>query len=127
MSTLSFDDTSLLRQLDGLPKDAFDTLDFGAIGIDTQAKVVRYNNTESSLAGLSAELVVGSHLFEVVAPCMNNFMVAQRFADALEANQALDATIDYVLTFRMRPKRVKLRLLAEPDIATRYVLVRPAA
>jgi photoactive yellow protein len=127
MSTPSFDDTSLLGQLESLPKDAFDMLEFGAICIDANAKVVRYNLTESMLAGLSVDSVLGSHLFEAVAPCMNNFMVAQRFADALEANQALDETIDYVLTFRMRPKRVRLRLLAEPGVASRYVLVRPAA
>jgi len=55
---------------------------------------------------------------------MNNFMVAQRFDDALEQNVALDETIDYVLTLRMRPVKVALRLLSTPGSATRYVLVK---
>lgn len=45
---------------------------------------------------------------------MNNFMVAHRFEEAAENGLPLDATIDYVLTLRMRPQRVQLRLLARP-------------
>ena len=54
---------------------------------------------------------------------MNNFMVAQRFEDARTDGVALDATIDYVLTLRMRPAKVQMRLLASPNNAMRYVLV----
>jgi hypothetical protein len=50
-------------------------------------------------------------------------MVAQRFEDAADEGVALDATLDYVLTFRMRPVKVTLRLLASPGGDTRYVLV----
>jgi len=58
---------------------------------------------------------------------MNNFMVAQRFDDAAAAGQALDATIDYVLTLRMRPVKVRLRLLAGTGDSMRFVLVERQA
>jgi hypothetical protein len=51
-------------------------------------------------------------------------MVAQRFEDAELDATTLDDTIDYVLTLRMRPVKVKLRLLAEPGSEQRYVLVQ---
>jgi len=54
---------------------------------------------------------------------MNNFLIAQRFEDAAAAGTEFDATIDYVLTLRMRPVKVKLRLLAPAGPAMRYVLV----
>ena len=54
---------------------------------------------------------------------MNNYLVAQRFEDASTDDTALDATIDYVFTLRMRPSKVKLRLLSSPARAMRYVLV----
>jgi hypothetical protein len=54
---------------------------------------------------------------------MNNFLVAQRFDDAAEACQPLDATVDFVLTLRMKPTPVKLRLLAAPSVEQRYVLI----
>jgi hypothetical protein len=57
---------------------------------------------------------------------MNNFMVAQRFEDAAAERAALDDTIAYVLTLRMRPTRVKLRLLSDPAREMRYVLVQRA-
>jgi hypothetical protein len=55
---------------------------------------------------------------------MNNFMVAQRFEDAINAKAPLDAIIDYVLTLRMRPVRVKLRLLSSQGEPMRFVLVQ---
>jgi hypothetical protein len=51
-------------------------------------------------------------------------MVAQRFEDAAADGATLDAIINYVLTFRMRPVNVQLRLLALPGVALRYVLVK---
>jgi photoactive yellow protein len=117
----------LSGDLDSLSDEALDALDFGVIAIDDQGVVGRYNAFESKAAGLSIPRVLGQPLFTVVAPCMNNFLVAQRFEDAQESGSALDATVDYVLTLRMRPVKVKLRLLAAPGGAWRYVLVNRQA
>jgi hypothetical protein len=51
---------------------------------------------------------------------MNNFLVAQRFVD----EPVLDVTLDYVLTFRMRPTPAKLRLLQQPDGRLHYILIQ---
>jgi photoactive yellow protein len=122
----SFNQDKLGEQLAQLPDQAIDSLDFGVIGFDADTVVTRYNEFESKAAGLTANRVIGQPLFTVVAPCMNNFMVAQRFEDALDAGEALDVTIDYVLTLRMRPVKVALRLLAAAGSGTRYVLVKRA-
>ncbi len=120
-------DPDILDHLAHASDDALDALDFGVIGFDAQTVVHRYNRFESQAAGLSPQRVLGHPLFTVVAPCMNNFLVAQRFEDAAASAAPLDALIDYVLTLRMRPVKVKLRLLAAPGAALRYVLVqRPA-
>lgn len=121
---LNFATPGLLARLAQLNGAHLDLLDFGVIGFDAATQVCQYNRTESAAAGLSPQRVLGQAMFTSVAPCMNNFMVAQRFEDAEAAGTALDATIDYVLTLRMRPTKVKLRLLAEPGSAMRYVLVQ---
>ncbi|OYT98734.1 MAG: phosphonate transporter [Burkholderiales bacterium PBB1] len=121
---VSFSDTALHSELDRYSDDELDSLNFGVIGFDANGIVRRYNSFESKAAGLSSARVLGQPLFTVVAPCMNNFMVAQRFEDALANSTSLDDVIDYVLTLRMRPVKVKLRLLALPGAATRYVLVQ---
>lgn len=121
--TLSFSSAALFDYLDRASDAELDSLDFGVIGMDDATQVRRYNRFESAAAGLSPERVIGHALFTVVAPCMNNFMVAQRFEDAQQDGSVLDDTIDYVLTLRMRPVKVKLRLLARPGSDLRYVLV----
>ena len=124
MLTLAFDDADLLDRLETSATDELDALGFGVIGFDAETQVCRYNSFESRMAGLSPPRVLGQPLFSAVAPCMNNFLVAQRFEDAAAEGSALDATVDYVLTLRMRPVKVKLRLLAAPEVAMRYVLIK---
>jgi photoactive yellow protein len=78
---------------------------------------------EAASAGLSPARVIGKHVFEEVAPCMNNFMIAQRFQDEPE----LDVIVPYVLTLRMRPTPVRLRLLQSAHGSTRFLLVERKA
>ncbi|MBC8067579.1 MAG: phosphonate transporter [Deltaproteobacteria bacterium] len=120
---LTFDQPDLGTRIQALDAAELDALDFGVIGMDAETLVRAYNTAESTLAGLGAGRVLGQPLFTSVAPCMNNFLVAQRFEDAAASGVALDATIDYVLTLRMRPLKVRLRLVAIPGAALRYVLV----
>lgn len=105
--------------LESLDEASLDGLDYGVIGLDRNGVAVVYNLTESRLAGLPKSRVVGAHFFDSIAQCMNNFMVAQRFEDESE----LDAVIDFVLTLRMRPTPVKLRMLQSPEVALRYILI----
>ena len=121
---LAFDTPDLAARLDQTTPEQLDTLEFGVIGFGEDTNVTLYNAFESQAAGLSPQRVLGQPLFTNVAPCMNNFMVAQRFEDARDDNSVLDDTIDYVLTLRMRPVKVALRLLANPGSGTRYVLVQ---
>lgn len=125
--TPAFDTPALAATIDSMSAAQLDELDFGVIGFDAGQVIRLYNRFESQAAGLSRERVIGEQVFTSVAPCMNNFMVAQRFEDAGAANQALDATIDFVLTWRMKPTDVKLRLLATPGHTHRYVLIKRLA
>lgn len=109
--------------LDELVSADLDQLPYGVIGFDAQGIVRAYNRFESTAAGLPLDRVLGLHVFEAVAPCMNNFLVAQRFEDAARDETVLDDTIDYVLTLRMRPTPVRLRLLHVPRARYRYILV----
>lgn len=116
---MDFNEPDLLDMLDSATDTELDALDFGVIKTDRNAIVVGYNQTESAGAGIRPERVLGEHLFTAVAPCTNNYLVASRF----EEEDALDATLDYVFTLRMRPTPVRLRLLKGPRHAHMYMLV----
>lgn len=126
MST-HFEDINLLHTLHAMDDAALDRLDFGVIAFDKDTVVRRYNLNESQATGVKAERVIGSRLFTEVAQCMNNFLVAQRFLDALDTATVLDDTIDFVLTWRMRPTPVKLRLLSFPATPLQYLLLQRAS
>jgi len=113
----------LFERLESLTAEQLDVLAFGLIGFDLQGIVRRYNSLEAQLAGLSPQRVIGLPLFTAVAPCMNNLKVAGRFDAAAAREIVLDETLDYVFTLRMRPTRVRLRLLAAPRGSLRYVVV----
>lgn len=120
---LAFAEPDILGRIVELDDAEIDRLDFGVLGFDSETIVRRYSAFETKWAGLAKSRVVGYPLFTIVAPCMNNFLVAQRFEDATASSVVLDVVIDYVLTLRMRPAKVKLRLLASPHQKLRYVLV----
>ena len=126
-SILPFEHDNLLAELARASDSEVDTFEFGVIGFDADTVVRRYSAFESKMSGLSESKVVGYPIFTIVAPCMNNFLVAQRFEDAAATGAELDEVLDYVLTLRMRPLKVKLRLLAGAASSLRYVLIkRPA-
>lgn len=112
-------ETITLAELQNMQPGDCDRLPFGVIGLDGSGITKVYNAAEARLAGLAPETVLGSSFFNAIAQCMNNYLVAQRFEDEPE----LDAVIPYVLTLRMRPTPVRMRLLASKSASLRYVLI----
>jgi photoactive yellow protein len=112
-------DAISVDDLESMGGDARDVLPFGVVGFGADTVVQTYNATEARMSGLDPATVIGVPFFDAVAQCMNNFMVAQRFDD----EPVLDAIVPYVLTLRMRPTKVRLRLLARPDAPRRYILI----
>lgn len=109
-----------IADLAGMDDAALDRLPFGVIGMDRDGIGQAYNQIESRLAGLDRERIIGVNFFESIGQCMNNFMVAQRYED----EPVLDAIVPYVLTLRMRPTPVRLRLLQDPAVPLHYLLLK---
>lgn len=123
MNQINFEIQGLGQILSQLSSEHLSMLEFGVIGFDDEGIVKVYNAYESKMTGLSYESVIDADLFSTVAPCMNNFLVAQKFEDALDEKIELDETIDFVLTLKMKPTRVKLRLISAPLLPHNYVII----
>lgn len=116
---LSFSGISI-GDLLGMTTEEVDSLPFGVVGLSNEAVAEVYNRQEAIQAGIQPESVLGTQFFLSTAQCMNNFMVAQRLQDEAE----LDTTIEYVLTFRMRPTPVRVRLLKTAELQRSYLLIQ---
>jgi len=115
-----FSQPELLSTLEAVPLDWLDDLDFGVIVMDREDRVLAYNADESKRSGLARQRVLGRNFFVDVGPCMNNYLVAERFHEQAQ----LDEQLDYVLTFVMRPTPVRLRLLAGAGSGRQYLVLR---
>lgn len=116
---MELSDIDLLTKLERASNEELDGLEFGVVAMDATGTVDAYNRFESELSGLRPANVIGKNFFTAVAPCTNNYLVAQRFKD----EPSLDATIEYVFTLKMRPTKVTLRLLQGPEARRKYLLV----
>lgn len=121
---MEFTSPELLDWLERADDDAIDALSFGVVRMDEQGQATLYNSVESRQAGLPKAEVLNQEFFERIAPCMNNLMVAGRFAESRHASASLDTIIDYVLAFRSAVTPVKLRLLYSPSVACHYLLIQ---
>jgi photoactive yellow protein len=122
---ISFEQLNLMNSLTSLNQQGLDELAFGVIRFNKEYIVVEYNRFETEATGLTRDYVVGKHVFNQIAQCMNNYMVAQQFEDAWATSSNLDTTIDYVLTWRMKPTKVMLRLLREENCDFAYIILSP--
>ncbi|MEK8052953.1 phosphonate transporter [Ideonella sp. DXS22W] len=124
-AALTHDQPDLLPALLRLEPAEWDALRFGVIGFDVHShRVTVYNAEEARQAELDPADVMGLNVFTELAQCMNNYLVAQRFDDARNARTALDARLDYVLTWRMRPTPVALRMLWQPGDDLAYLVLQ---
>jgi photoactive yellow protein len=97
-----------------------DGLAFGLVALAAGGIVEHYNLAEANLSGLTPARVVGRDFFTSVAPCANNFMVAERFA----TEPTIDAVVDYIFTFRLAPMKVRLRLMRRQGGRRSYLAVQ---
>jgi photoactive yellow protein len=116
---LRFDDPAAFQVLASAPTEWLDTLDFGVVRLDAALCTTAYNLRESLLTGYEPEAVIGRPFFKEVGPCMDNPLIAERLA----AVRALDVTLEYVFRLRLRREPVRLRLLAEPGMPHRFLLI----
>jgi photoactive yellow protein len=120
-ASIRFTAPDLFDLLEAATPEALDRLAFGVVAMGPDFTVERYNLIEGQRAGLTPSRVIGRHFFASVAPCANNALVAHRFVSEPD----IDAVIDYVFTFRMAPRKVRLRMLKRTGVPRMYLTIEP--
>ena len=103
-------------QLNGSSSSDFNAANFGIVKMDHSGNVTDYNENQAKHTGMPKASVMGKHFFTQVAPCTNNFMVAQKY----ENGSTIDEKLPYTFTLKMAPTPVNLRLIK--DNTAQYLL-----
>ncbi len=99
-----------------------DSLPFGAIQLDHEGNIRRYNATEGELSGRDPAEVLGRNFFTEVAPCTDVREFAGRFREGVVRGD-LDAVFPYHFDFRMTPTDVWVRLFYSRTTRSGWVFV----
>jgi len=120
--SLEFVSPNTLSRLGVLTQTECDALPHGAVKVDSEGKILMYNDYEANMAGLDKTSVLGRNFFTEVAPCTNNRLFYGKFkAGVLEGN--LQIKMPYTFTYKMRPTNVLIHMLVDKNSQTNWIFV----
>lgn len=120
-----FPDWQKMDNVDSMSGDQFDNLPFGAIQLDADGTILRFNATEGRLAGRDPAVVTGKNFFDEVAPCTNVQEFAGAFKEGVEKKN-LNKVFPYRFDFQMDPTDVWVRLFYSDATGSAWVFVSRA-
>ncbi|HEX8391224.1 MAG TPA: PAS domain-containing protein [Longimicrobium sp.] len=129
MQTTATQSTSqVLERADVLTQDELDNLPVGMIQLDRNGTVLKFNQTESSLARVEKSDAIGKSFFDEVAPCTKVQQFYGAFVTGVEKRN-LHTVFPYQFRFRDgREKNVVISMFYSGSTDTVWVLVqRPQA
>ena len=120
---MSFIDESVVTKLDGLTRDDVDSLDYGAVKVDDEGKILLYNRYESELAGVAPSSAEGKNFFKEIAPCTNNKLFFGKFQKGVNAGE-LNLAFNYTFTYKMKPTNVSIQMLRSEKENSSWIFVK---
>ena len=84
-------------------------LPFGAIMVDQQGDILRFNHVESDIMGRSASDVVGKNFFNDIAPCAKGQIFYNHFFRAVADGQ-VNTMFDYQFDYKTAPMNVRIHM-----------------
>ncbi|RTE86606.1 MULTISPECIES: photoactive yellow protein [Gammaproteobacteria] len=109
MEVIQFGSDDVENKLSSMSKDQFDDVAFGAIQLDAQGNILKYNAAEGDITGRNPEEVVGKNFFTQVAPCTNSPEFKGKFDEGVK-NDDLNTMFEYTFDYEMKPTQVKVHM-----------------
>jgi photoactive yellow protein len=115
-----------LPRLATMPDSEFDTLPYGAVLLNSEAKIVRYNKVEGEITNRDPKAVLGRQFFIELAVCGVGPLFHGRFKQAALAAK-YDEIFPYVFHYQMPETAMMVRMATDPTASRErrvWVLVR---
>ena len=100
-------------------------LPFGAVLLDRNGKIVKYNKAESVIANRNPDDVVGKSFFDEIAPCAKGKRFHGEFLKFHQTGQ-INVMFDYKFNYKGANVGVKIHLKAQPDGQHCWLFVKRA-
>jgi photoactive yellow protein len=124
--TMSNDANAVIEriQVKDLTEVELEQLPFGAIQLDTNGRILRYNGFESKLSGIHKNRALGKHFFTELAPCTNVKEFYGRFQEGV-ARKRMHEKFRYHFSFKKNPIDVTITLFYSDLTDSIWVFARP--
>lgn len=109
MEVLSFGADNIENSLARMSSQQLDKVAFGAIQLDKNGTILKYNAAEGDITGRKPSEVIGKNFFRDVAPCTNRPEFKGRFDTGVKSN-SLNTLFEYTFDYNMRPTKVKVHM-----------------
>jgi len=123
LEIIAFGKTNIENVLAKLSNKDFDKLAFGAIELDKNGTVLKYNSAEGAITGRDPATVIGKNFFRDVAPCTAKPAFKGVFEAGVKANN-LNTMFEYVFDYQMQSTKVKVHMKRSINGASYWVFVK---
>jgi len=122
MRLVKFSAQNIENELADMTDKDLDSLAFGAVELDSEGVILRYNAAEAEISNREQEGMVGRNFFDI-APCTRGKAFEGRFREGVESGK-LNVQFTYVLDNEMTPTRVQVRMRRAEDKDAYWVLIK---
>ena len=123
MRIVKFSADNVANELADISDDELDALAFGAIELDRDGRILRYNAAEADISGRDQAGMVGRDFFADVAPCTRSEAFEGRFRAGMRAGK-MDVQFTYVLDHEMDATEVRVRMYTVQGNDSCWVLIK---
>jgi len=109
MEQFKFGSNDASNQLAKMSDKDINNLAFGAIELDPQGKILKYNKAEGEITGRNPSEVIGKNFFTEVAPCTKTDAFYGKFRDGVKSGN-LSTIFEYTFDYQMKPTKVKVHM-----------------
>ena len=123
LDIISFGKTDIENTLENMSAGEIDKLAFGAIELDKNGTILKYNSAEGAITGRDPSAVIGKNFFRDVAPCTSTANFKGVFDAGVKAND-LNTMFEYVFDYNMAPTKVKIHMKKAISGDTFWIFVK---
>lgn len=123
LELIGFGKSDIDNVLNKMSSKDIDQLAFGAIELDKNGTVLKYNAAEGAMTGRDPSMVIGKNFFRDVAPCTAKPAFKGVFDTGVKEDN-LNTMFEYVFDYQMKPTKVKVHMKKSINGASFWIFVK---